>query len=536
MKSSQVGKLGVRLTLVVLMVLVASAGIAQEPQAVGPSTIACGDSALCSSGGPAVQVVNSGTGPAILGQNTSGAYGAGIFGKSSQGAGLRGQSNSGYGVFGASYNLAGVRGKSTWGAGVKAESVNGVGLLAESTYDDGARVYAPIGNGIYVSSAGASGVYVSSAGTDGVAISSAAYDGLHVGNAGDRGVFVNHAESVGLAVSYAGNDGAHIWTAGEDGVHVGDAASHGIRVDAAGNDGAYVASAGGAGFHVGEAAASGLHVGLAQTDGVYVNAAVNHGVRVYASGLDGVHVDAAMDDGVHVESVTNRGFFVAYALQHGVDVYSAGADGVHVSYADGDGVYANTDAANQEWGLYTPDKLYVGAGLVTGGPLMLVAQNGDEGTLESGDVVVAAGLGQPFAGSPSAITLVRRASAANSQNVAGVVHRRFVAEEKVLVQELEGEVQSYTEVDTHTTDGAIAPGEYLLIVVAGTCQIKVDATAAPVHPGDALAISGTPGHAGLASLITVEGISFYPPGVTFGTALEPIEGGTGLVHVYIAPR
>jgi hypothetical protein len=263
----------------------------------------------------------------------------------------------------------------------------------------------------------------------------------------------------------------------------------------------------------------------AQGDGIWVGRADDSGVAISSAADDGLHVSSAGDDGV----------YVANAVDDGLQV-SADDDGVHVVSAGDRGVYANTARADHQWGLYTPDRIYAGTTLASSGPLMFVAQNGDTRGLETGDVVAAAGLGAPFADSPSLVTLVRRADATSGTAVVGVVYSRFVAEEEVEEIEHEGQMARHICFDTHGTEGTVAPGEYLLFVVLGTCEAKVDATAGAIRPGDRLSLSSAQGRAARAQALTLDGVSFYPPGVTFGTALAPLEEGTGTIPVFVNPQ
>jgi hypothetical protein len=329
-----------------------------------------------------------------------------------------------------------------------------------------------------------------------------------------------------LNSSISGNDGIHIESAGDDGVHVENADDDGIFINSAGDDGVYVNYAGGDGIAVGSANKYGVWVYTAQDDAIRVEYAQN----------DGLVVHDALNHGIVIGNAGDFGLYVMNNATEGVVVENAGWDGVYVTSAVNRAVYANTSDPDHEWGLNTPDKLYVGTTMVSGGPLMLIAQNGDAANLEPGDVVVATGLGAPFADSPSPITLVRRADTASSQAVAGVVYRRFEAKETVREHEYNGEISRYTDFDIHTTEGAIAPGEYLLIVVTGVCEVKVDAADGPIHPGDVLSVSNTQGLARRAQPLTLEGVSFYPPGITFGTALEPLDEGTGLIHMLVTLR
>jgi hypothetical protein len=136
---------------VVLVLAVASTGMADEPQLPQPSAISCGDSATCNMGTPAVQVVNNGTGEAIWGQSTT--AGTGVRGISRQGIGVRGQSNIGAGVAGKSITWAGVQADSTSGHALRATSSTGHGVYAVSADLDGVRGLSTGGgiadNGVY---------------------------------------------------------------------------------------------------------------------------------------------------------------------------------------------------------------------------------------------------------------------------------------------------------------------------------------------------------------------------------------------------
>jgi hypothetical protein len=70
--------------------------------------------------------------------------------------------------------------------------------------------------------------------------------------------------------------------------------------------------------------------------------------------------------------------------------------------------------------------------------------------------------------------------------------------------------------------------------VVGVIPTKVSAENGPIHRGDLLVTSGTPGHAMKATPVTIGGATFYPGGVIIGKALENFEGpGTGLIQVMV---
>jgi glyoxylate utilization-related uncharacterized protein len=64
-----------------------------------------------------------------------------------------------------------------------------------------------------------------------------------------------------------------------------------------------------------------------------------------------------------------------------------------------------------------------------------------------------------------------------------------------------------------------------LIAVAGRVPCKVDATYAPIKPGDLLTTSATRGHAMKATTPQI--------GTILGKALEPLESGTGMIEVLV---
>ncbi len=82
----------------------------------------------------------------------------------------------------------------------------------------------------------------------------------------------------------------------------------------------------------------------------------------------------------------------------------------------------------------------------------------------------------------------------------------------------------------------IQPGEYLVVVTMGTASVRVNASSGSIHAGDLLSISGTPGLAATARMITVEGASFYAPGTILGKAMSDLETGSDLIPVFITIR
>lgn len=425
------------------------------------------------------------------------------------------------------------------------------GLAVTSAGSNGLAVGTVGGAGVFVNSA-TSGLWVNSAGWHGVEVMSADNEGVRVDSAGRRGVYVVSAATDGLGVDAAGVDGVHVVSAGNDGVYVERAGNPSAVTPSDGKNGFEVAGAEGAGLFVGRAdlwgvyvasagknayglvvvkAGGGAYVGEVGHNGVSVGSAGRDGVSVYSAENDGMSVYSAGHDGVHVQKAAVSGVAVIDAGRDGVYVGSAGYNGLYVGSASADGVYANTTQGNGQWGFNTPDKIHAGSGMASGGPVMIVAQNGDSGDLERGDVVSVSGMGAAFAESESPTPRVRRAGP-GSGAIVGAVYSRFVAEEKVEEQAgADGQVERRTSVRSHSVEGPIAPGDYLLLVVLGPAQVKASALAEGIRAGDLLAAAGQ----GQAATLLA---GTYIPGSVLGTAMEAlgVAQSSGLIWVLVQPR
>ena len=197
------------------------------------------------------------------------------------------------------------------------------------------------------------------------------------------------------------------------------------------------------------------------------------------------------------------------------------------------GVGGATGRLDSNWGLYTADNCHA-SGYTMLSAVTQVVQNGDTENLERGDVVVICGMGRsPAEGVPPLIQ-VRKARQANSTGVLGVVASSYAAEwlfppEKVDPTGATGLGKAIPL----SGPGPIAPGEYLLVVVQGPGQVKVDAVAGAIRPGDLLSSAGTAGHATRAATVTIEGVRTVVPGTILGKALEPLDAGRKLIYVYV---
>jgi hypothetical protein len=165
------------------------------------------------------------------------------------------------------------------------------------------------------------------------------------------------------------------------------------------------------------------------------------------------------------------------------------------------------------------------------GALMRVVQNAGADALEAGDVVALAGISAPLKGSDAPLVQVTRPATADSTAVAGVVYSRFNA------HAIDGTWQSNgmgrAPGEEVLLPGPAAQGQYLLMVIQGPAQVKVDAAAGALQPGDLLSSAGSAGYAGRAAQSSAQGQAAALPGTVFGKALEPLDAGRKTIYVYV---
>jgi hypothetical protein len=444
--------------------------------------------------------------------------------------------------------------------GIYVDAAGTVGLAVASAVDGvyirragNPSTFTPssLSNGFEVAGAQGNGLHVGRADNDGVAVNAAGQDGVYVGTAGSPSGSLANPAPDGFEIAGAQGNGLYVGRADNDGVAVNNSGQDGVYVGAAGNPSSVGPSTAANGFEVAGAQGNGLHVGRADNDGVYVDAAGGDGVFICRTGSaspcsgdagsSGIEIGNAQDYGLHLQRsgfsglvVTQAGssaLFVVHAGNYGVYVGDAEADGVHV-YAAYDGVYANTEQTTHEWGFDTPDKIYAGTALASNGPLMLVAQSGDRDRLETGDLVVVSGTGAVLGESESPPPLVRRAAAGDG-SLMGVVYRRFVAEEKVEEAEGDGQEERRTYLRTRSTDGPVASGDTLLVVVLGPMQVKAAPGEGAITAGMRLTAAAGGGVRPLQTR-TVEGMVVSEGAPVIGTAMGPAQDG--LVWVLVNPQ
>lgn len=264
------------------------------------------------------------------------------------------------------------------------------------------------------------------------------------------------------------------------------------------------------------------------------------------------------------------------------------------------GLYS--DGASGWYDAYFPDFIGVGSSVYSGLGMSIIALNDGSEALEPGDLVAFSRFVTSAEDSGPTLA-VEKVNGANSFAFVGVAQKAYVKEEvpaeamqhaqrPARVQEVpvlkitpkerpavEGEgsmlpppVELQREElaapareipaeasRTHHADaagrfveGSAAPGQYVLVMVQGIAQVKVDASAAPVRAGDMLTASAT-GYAinatvasqpdaaerpreGVAESGDHSPVGASPQVLTIGRALESLESGTGTIYVFVSVR
>jgi hypothetical protein len=192
------------------------------------------------------------------------------------------------------------------------------------------------------------------------------------------------------------------------------------------------------------------------------------GLSVSASGGNG-----GGDDGVYGE----------HASGDGVVGFSDGPDDLDngvIGFTDGGyGIYGFSNAAGQ-YGGYFADDIFVGGGC-TGCTLSYVARNTSDKTLQIGEMVQTEGVDTQLAGAQQPVMQVTAAE--TNEQVLGVVVGRT---EMTMVEPGADDAQPGPHYGP--TGGAAEPGDYLIIVVQGMAQVRLDA-ATGIQAGDKIGLS-----------------------------------------------
>jgi hypothetical protein len=240
--------------------------------------------------------------------------------------------------------------------------------------------------------------------------------------------------------------------------------------------------------------------GLAEGDnaGVVGRSSNSHGVYGYAGG-------STADSGY-------GGFFTSYQYR---GLYARGHQNYYAGY------FVNPGGSSRA-GLYVDGTLYTTGGKT--GYVVDVALNQGPEKLETGDVVVIVGYGDPVAGDIPVIT-VHKAKEEGSTGVAGVVDQPLVVP-AADVDNADAVPKPAFDSARIAESTAVSGGEYLSMVTLGAFKaIKVDASFGAIRAGDLLIASSNPGFAMRADEPRV--------GAVIGKALDGLADGRGEIPVMV---
>jgi hypothetical protein len=232
---------------------------------------------------------------------------------------------------------------------------------------------------------------------------------------------------------------------------------------------------------------------------IYVDGSGSAGVYVSSAGTSGVYVASATYAGVAVYSAGMMGMWIHSAAQDGILVETAGWDGVHVSGPVGGVYYGSGKKGDEDFAVLNTGEVRskVGFAAPTHGFAENMVVEGVKAGYEPGDVLVASSAGK------GAVAL---SSTAYSRAVIGVyaTSPAYVGGQPVPKDQPAGGVP---------------------VTILGTVLCKVSTENGPIHPGDLLVTSASPGHAMRAD--------DPPPGTVLGKALESLDSGAGLILVLV---
>jgi len=438
--------------------------------------------------------------------------------------------------------------------GYAISGAEGHGMFVGLADKSGVYVYTAAEGGFHVEKAGSptdyqlstesNGFEVSGSEGHGMYVGHTDMDGLHVHNAEGMGVNVQEAGSYGVYVAEGAGGGMHVFYAGTptnmqlsftaDGFAVYGAQGNGVYVGHSDLDGVYVHSAFGDGVQVSNASGNGVHVYSADLNGVNVNSSSGDGLHVVTAGTPSTTYTSGLPNGLEIEGAQNHGIYLGHADTDGIQINSAaddglyvttaGDDGVAVSNAGGMGVYAHTTATNNEWGVYTPDKIYAGVSVNTK-RFCTYGKNIGSADLDSGDLVcIADGFEENVLGQDdSPLMHITKASDENAGAVIGVVEYKVRIHEKL-------EESSAVRKSFCFDPGKILNGDYCSIIIIGPADVKCEAHQL-IKPGDTLTAGGE-GAARKVRTRDLDGILVAENVGTIGKAMEHSEG-TGKLKVFV---
>ena len=365
---------------------------------------------------------------------------------------------------------------------------------------------------------------------------------------------------------YAPTTGTAVFgnAAGGVGVYGDSENTYGVRGSSDNSWGGYFSSSGGYGIRVDT---SGIHHydhGAYITSNwgyaVYAQSAQNMGVRGEAGDVTGISQPLGPVGVVGIGS--GRGVYGSSGNSSGVYGISNANYGIWGQSTTYRGVTGRTESGDNNYGLYTPDNMY-SLNYNKLGSMMQVVYNDSATELEIGDVVVFKGILKPEERrftkegdpAPSAfndepVVKVARAVGDSPGLLAGVVFSRFdldaLDDSDLIEYDVEGvddplkrfrEAYPDGKAPDVTPAGAVAPGEFLLVVTQGPALVRASGSEQAIKSGDRLGVGLDPGravHLNAGRAVMAAKTSAEP--MLLGAALEPLTAGEELIYVFVSPR
>jgi len=204
----------------------------------------------------------------------------------------------------------------------------------------------------------------------------------------------------------------------------------------------------------------------------------------------------------------NTGDGIVGVIAHPVG--GGGAAAVHAINNDGGDLFIGDSEGVRKVRIDGAGTGYFDGGTQNGGADYADSMRADSASkLRPGDVLAI---------DPAKRNTVSLASSANSTLVAGVYSTK----------------PAVLGVGNHQIGASLA-GQ-VPVALVGVVPTKVSAENGPVHVGDLLTTSSTPGYAMKAKPVLVNGVAVYPTGTILGKAMQPLASGKGLIKVLVTLR
>ncbi|MBC8488969.1 MAG: hypothetical protein H8D45_23360 [Bacteroidetes bacterium] len=340
--------------------------------------------------------------------------------------------------------------------------------------------------------------------------------GIGTDNPTNAKLEISNAAGVGIRVNSPGHNGLWMETPAVNGVYVNTPSYYGFAVDNPGLGGVYVDQSGENGIYINNSTKDGIAIDNSGYWGIDINGTTFSGLRLQNTGTHGIDIYYPGEDGIQVTGPSDDGLTVSGADDDGVEVFSA----------TDIGVYAETTNPSDQYGVYTPDRIY-GINITTKS-ISTYGKNTGSIMLEPGDVVCIAGgyTENVLNNDDSPIVHVKKVSGKNSEGILGVVEYTVTIKQET---EQLSNGKTETRKSFHYDQGSAGNGDFVSIVVFGPTDVKANSSST-IQAGETL----TSNEKGASKVRTTEvnGIKIAENVGVLGKALEN-SNGRGMVKVFI---